>query len=163
MMICVEVTEAPNTLNVLAVNSVGNGRGFGPIKGNARGKFSRNIDTPTAVINAIILGLFRRGRYAMASTPRQEPADGLGTDFRIEVVLLLLAALAEIIILGQQPQVFVLLPCQLLLELCDGIRGDNGIFHIGQQGGERLVGVLIVKGAVIVKEYACLRVNERKS
>ena len=67
MMICVEVTDAPRILKVFGVKSVGNGRGFGPMNGRARGKFSRNIDTPTAVIRAIMRGLLRRGRYAMAS------------------------------------------------------------------------------------------------
>ena len=73
MMICVEVTDAPRILKVFGVKSVGNGRGFGPMNGRARGKFSRNIDTPTAVIRAIMRGLLRRGRYAMASTPEAIP------------------------------------------------------------------------------------------
>ena len=61
MIIWVEVIDAPKTLKVLGANSVGKERGFGPIKGKALGKFSKNMETPTAVINAIILGLLRRG------------------------------------------------------------------------------------------------------
>ena len=73
IMICVVVTDAPRMLIDFVLKSVGNERGFGPMNGRARGKFSRNIDTPTAVIRAIMRGLLRRGRYAMASTPEAIP------------------------------------------------------------------------------------------
>ena len=73
MMICVVVMDAPITLKVTGWNKVGKERGLGPINGRARGKFSRNMETPTAVISAIILGLLRSGRYAMTSVPTAIP------------------------------------------------------------------------------------------
>ena len=62
IMIWVLVIDAPRTKKEVGVNKVGKERGLGPMKGRARGKFSRNMDTPTAVMRAIIRGLLRSGR-----------------------------------------------------------------------------------------------------
>ena len=53
---------------------------------------------------------------------RQELAHGLGLDVGVEIVALLLAALAEIVVLGGQPQVAVMLGGQLGFQLFHGIR-----------------------------------------
>ena len=55
MMICVEGDGCAEDIGgVFWREERGNGRGFGPMNGRARGKFSGTSDTPTAVVRAIV-------------------------------------------------------------------------------------------------------------